>query len=124
MTVYAAAAACEGAKRVLGSEGGGVESVRVRVHCLPGVERGGRFDLATVGVNARRASEDSSSIAYIGEIEPTATRFSETILEEAGIAQLPRQPGANAMHEILDAIRQVDPTSGSLRESVSEQLQG
>jgi hypothetical protein len=123
VTVYAAAAACPGAKRALGNDGGGVGAVRIRVRCLPGVERRGRFDLATIGANARRAREDSSTIAYIGELEPTATRFSETILEEAGIAQLPNQPGADAMREILGAIRAVDPTSGSLRESVREELQ-
>ena len=121
MTVYAAAATCGGAMQALKSEGGRVGAVRVRVRCLPGVERGGRVDLATVGANARRASEDSSSIAYIGEIEPTATRFSETILEEAGIAQLPHQPGANAMHEVLDAIRRAGE-GGSLREALNDEL--
>lgn len=123
MTVYAAVATCRGAMRALENEGGGVGSLRVRVRCLPAVEHHGHFDLATIGANARRASEDSSSVGYIGEIEPTATRFSETILEEAGIAQLPHEPGANAMHELLDAIRRVDTSSDSLRESVREQLQ-
>jgi branched-chain amino acid transport system substrate-binding protein len=122
VTVYAAAAACRGAQRVLESEGSRVSSLHLRVRCLPAVEKHGRFDLATIGANARRATEDSSTIAYIGEIEPAATRFSEPILEEAGIAQLPHMPGAAAMHELLNVLERVDTSSGSLRESVRDEL--
>ncbi|MEX2107377.1 MAG: hypothetical protein WD827_00645 [Solirubrobacterales bacterium] len=122
MTVYAAAATCHQAQRAVENEGGRVGSLRIRVRCLPGVEKNGRFNLATIGANARRATEDSSTIAYIGEVEPRATRFSEPILEEAGIAQLPEMPGSKAMHKILDAIRSVDTSSGSLRESVRDEL--
>jgi len=121
-TVYAAAATCYQAQRALENEGGRVGSLRIRVRCLPGVERHGRFNLATIGANARRATEDASAIAYIGEIEPTATRFSETILEEAGIAQLPHMPGSKAMHRILSAVRRANTSSGSLREAVHDEL--
>lgn len=123
VTVYAAAGACRGAQQVLESEGSRVSSLHLRVRCLPAVEKHGRFYLATIGANARRTTEDSSTIAYIGEIEPAATRFSKPILEEAGIAQLPHMPGDAAMHELLNALERVDTSSGSLRESVRDELQ-
>jgi hypothetical protein len=121
VTVYTAARACPGAKRALAEAGGRAGSLRVRVRCLPEVRHGGRIELATVGANARRASEDSTAVAYIGEAEPAATRFSETILEEATIAQLPGTPGATAMREVLKAIEEAG--SGSLRAEVRDALQ-
>jgi branched-chain amino acid transport system substrate-binding protein len=121
-TVYAAAGACHQAQRALKNEGGRVGDLRVRVVCVPSTERHGHFDLAQIGANARRASEDSTTIAYIGELEPRATHFSETILREVGIAQLPEMSGSKAMHKLLDALRRADTSSGSLRESVNEEL--
>jgi hypothetical protein len=122
-TVYAAAANCNLATRALENEGGRAGSVRVRILCLPSTEKAGHFDLAQIGANARRATEDSSTVAYIGEPEPHATRFSETILEEAGIAQLPSTVGSKAMHMVLRAIREADTSSASLREAVRDELQ-
>lgn len=121
-TVYAASATCRQAARALRGQGDEVGSVTLRVRCLPAVEARGRVDLAQVGKNARRASEDSTAIAYIGEIEPAATRFSRPILEEAGIAQLPHQSGSLAMHSILNAVHNADTSSSSLREAVNDQL--
>jgi len=76
--------------------------VKVRAVCLPSSEKDGRLDLATIGANARRATEDSSSVAYIGEPTRAASRFAETILEEARIPQYPATPGAKAMRQVLD----------------------
>jgi hypothetical protein len=98
------------------------ESVRVQVVCLADAEDRGRLDLATIGANARRAVEDSRTVAYIGEPDPAATRFSETILEDAGIAQLSGFSGAAAMQRVLRAIRSAGD-SGSLRESVADESQ-
>jgi hypothetical protein len=123
VTVYAGVAYCHLARRTLENEGGRVGSVGVRVHCLPSTEKAGVYDLTQIGANARRATEDSTTVAYIGEPEPRATRFSETILEEAGIAQLSNMNGSQAMQKILEALRQADMGSDSLRESVREQLQ-
>ena len=64
-------------------------------------KRAGKLDLATIGANARRATEDSSSIAFIGEPTKAASRFTETILEEAGIRQYAAIPGAQAMRQVL-----------------------
>jgi hypothetical protein len=121
-TVYTAVGACNQAKRAVENEGGRVGSLRIRVVCVPSTERAGRFDLARIGANARRATEDSTTVAYIGELEPRAVRFSETILEEAGIAQLPEMSGAQAVHKLLPAIEQALDDSSSLRQSVYDEL--
>jgi hypothetical protein len=123
VTVYAGAAYCNMAQRHLENEGGRAGSVRVRLRCLPATEKAGTYDLAQIGANARRATEDSTTVAYIGEPEPHANRFSETILEEAGIAQLtgPFMNGAKAMHQVLSAIREADDSQG-LREAVDDQV--
>jgi hypothetical protein len=96
--------------------------LRLRVVCLPSVEKAGRFDLAQIGANARRAVEDSSAVAYIGEVEPRANRFATPILAEAGIAQLPETSGAKAMHKLLPAVDRALDDPSSLRESVNDAL--
>jgi hypothetical protein len=77
--------------------------------------------LAAIGAAARRASEDSSSIAYIGTPDPVAVRFSEPILEEAGIARISTSSGDVGVAHLLRVLRRAD-TSGSLRETVFEEL--
>lgn len=121
-TVYVAAGACNQAQRAVESKGPEVGSVRLRVKCLPGVEKHEHFNLARIGANARQATEDSTTIAYIGELEPRAVRFAETILEEAGIAQLPESSGAAAMAKLFQALEQADGDSGSLRQSINDEL--
>jgi len=91
--------------------------------CLPAVESGGELDLAQIGANARRAVEDSSTVGYIGERSPRATRFSRPILESAEVPQLPNQPGAPAMKQLLRAIEQASDTGGSLRQAVNDTLE-
>jgi len=122
-TVYVAVAACNQAERALENAGGRVGSLRLRVLCLPSVEKTGRFDLAQIGANARRAVEDSTTVAYIGEVEPHANRFAAPILEAADIAQLPNMSGSQAMHKLLPAIEQALDADRSLRESVNDALQ-
>jgi hypothetical protein len=102
VTVYVAAALCSEAEKELQSHGPEVGDVHVRAICLPGSEKGGKLDLATIGANARRATEDSSSIAYIGEPTRAASKFAATILEEAQIPQYAAIPGAKAMRQVLD----------------------
>jgi hypothetical protein len=121
VTAYVAAPLCAGAKRELAREGGQAGDVRVRVICLPGVESKGKLDLATIGANARRATEDATTVGYIGEPTRAASRFSEPILETAGIAQLSQSSGAVAMKQLLRAVDEAG-NSGSLRESVNDAL--
>jgi hypothetical protein len=102
--------------------GNRADDLRVRVVCLPRSETNGRIDLAQIGANARTAVEDSSTVGYIGEPSKAATRFSAPILESAEIPQLSSLPGAAAMSKLLKALEEAD-TSGSLRESVNDELQ-
>lgn len=121
VTVYVAAPLCAGAKGELARSGGRAGSVRVSAVCLAGVREGERIDLATIGANARRATQDSTTVAYIGDPTPAETRFSRPILEEADIPQLPNQPGAKAMSKLLKAIQQAGST-GNLRGSIHDTL--
>jgi branched-chain amino acid transport system substrate-binding protein len=121
VSVYAVAPACAGAKRVLGRHGARAGEARVRLICLSDSERGRAWTLAAVGANARRATQDSTSVAYIADRDQTADEFSRSILEEAGIAQLSGEPGATAMHKLLTAIEDAG-SSGNLRESVEKSL--
>jgi hypothetical protein len=121
VSVYVAAPLCAEATWELARDGGRAGDVRVRVVCLPRAKSDGRLDLAAIGANARSATEDATAIGYIGEPTRAATRFSEPILEAAGIAQLAETSGATAMRKLLKAAAEADD-SGSLRESVNEAL--
>ena len=120
MTVYVSAPLCDEADGELVRRGQ-PEGVRVQVICLKGVEADGRLELATIGANARRAVEDSRTVAYIGESTGAATRFSATILDSADILQLSETSGSAAMSQVLRAIDRSDDSS-SLRESVHTEL--
>jgi hypothetical protein len=104
VTAYVAGPLCAEAEQELARHGGEAGGMNVRVICLPSSERGGKLQLATIGANARRATEDSSSIAYIGEPSKAASRFAETILEEARIRQYSAISGALAMGKLLKAL--------------------
>ncbi len=113
VAAYVAAPLCAEA------QGGQAGDVRVRVLCLDPVERGGRLDLAQVGANARRATEDSTTIAYVEQQGP-AGRSSEPIVDSAGIAWIDSTSGARAMQRVLGAVEESD--SSALRSSVHETL--
>jgi hypothetical protein len=121
-TVYAAAPLCAEAKRELARGDGKAGNVQLRVVCLSSAESPNKLKLATIGANARRATEDSTAIGYIGEPTRAASRFSEPILESAGIAQLTETSGAAAMKKLLKAVTEAG-SSGSLRESVLGELE-
>jgi hypothetical protein len=123
VSVYAVAPACAEAKRVLATHGARDGEARLRLVCVSDGENGRSWTLAAVGANARRASEDSTAVAYIADRDPTAAEYSRSILEEAEITQLPGQSGAAAMHKLLTAIEEAG-NSGNLRESVHESLAG
>ncbi len=123
VSVYAVAPACAGAKRELAREGSRAGEVRVRAICLGKAGAGGKVDLAAIGANARRATEDSSTVGYIGEATAAATKFSSPILEAAGIAQLSGMSGEAAMNRLLAAIEAAGG-AGNLREVVDEKIAG
>jgi hypothetical protein len=123
VSVYAAAPLCAGAKRALAKGGGRSGEVRVRLACLGQAGSGGEIDLAAIGANARRATEDSSTVGYIGEATAGGTKFSSPILESAGIAQLSGMSGQAAMKRLLAAIEAAGG-AGNLREVVDEKISG
>jgi len=121
VAVYVDAPLCAGAERALTAAGGGSGAVAVRARCLPAERRGGSLDLATVGANARRAAEDSTSVAYLLSPDRVAGRFAQPILDAAGIGWVRSGSGAVAMRRALGAIEAAGE-SGALRESVREAL--
>jgi hypothetical protein len=93
----------------------------VRAVCLSSSRSTKKLGLARIGANARSATEDSTAVAYLEALDPPANRFSEPILEAAGIAGIYESSGKAAMTSLLQAIESSD--SGSLRRSVSEALE-
>jgi len=77
--------------------------------------------LAATGTNARRATEDSSTVGYLTEPDPTLAGFSRSVLDAAGIAQVANRSGQASMDALLDAIRNAEAPD-SLRESVYDVL--
>lgn len=113
---------CADARATLARAGGKAGEVHLRLVCLDDAS-GGHWQLAAVGANARRATEDSSSIAYLGEPQAAASRFSLPILETAGIGQAAGPSGAKAMTAVLKAVREAGDASG-LRGDVAASLDG
>jgi hypothetical protein len=120
VTVYVAAPLCAEAKRELARHDGRAGEVRVRVACLENVHSGARLDLAAIGANARRATEDTTTVAYI-ESDPAATRFSAEILESADIPEITDTSGTTAMSKLLKALQDAG-SSSSVRDSVRDEL--
>lgn len=119
--VYVAASLCGEAQQELKREGGKAGDLRVSAVCLPPVESGGRVDLAQTGANARRATEDSTSVAYL-EAPGPAAKFSQPIVESANIAWLEANSASTAMRRVLKALREAGSTSP--RDAVRESLGG
>jgi hypothetical protein len=120
VTAYVEKPLCEGATHQAlegdSTQGGAFE---VRLICLADARGRRGVELATVGANARRATEDSRTVAYIGEPGTTA-RFSRPILEAAGIGWITANSRAEATQQLLSALLESD--SSSLRADVREAL--
>lgn len=98
---------CEEA-REQAAQGRGDAELEMRVVCLDASGSDGEWTLAQVGANARRASEDSAAIAYVGEPAQEARRQSRPIVEAAGIAELAGFSGREAVAEVAAAIAEGD----------------
>jgi hypothetical protein len=120
VTAYVVPPLCAGAEQQLQAAGGRAGGVRVKAVCLPSIEPNGQLDLAAVGADARRATEDSTTVAYL-EPPGRAGDFSRSILEAAEVPWISGSSGKAAMTQFLRAIDRAD-SSGSLRASVSDQL--
>jgi hypothetical protein len=120
VTAYVVPPLCAEAERELAREQGRAGDLRVKAVCLPSVESHHRLKLATVGANARRAAEDSTSVAFL-EVSGRAGRFAHPILETAEVPWIASGSGRNAMAQLLKAIERAG--SGSLRASVARELE-
>jgi hypothetical protein len=94
-------AVAEGARRALaaaGGEAGGVDVEAVVVDTGPGASASEptseRPDAVRVAAAARRATQDSTAIAYIGELDSETTRTSLPITNDARILQVSPSAGA------------------------------
>ena len=86
--------AADGTRLALEQAGGKAGSIDVRARFLDDA-MGKDWDPVAVGANARRAAQDSSTAAYIGELDSAPTRASVSITNDAGILQV--SPGAGAV---------------------------
>ena len=109
------------------TEGGG--SLAVRITCLPparepelgqGVGGGRRVALPLAGDNARRAAEDSTTVAYLDLADPGVNRFTHPILEAAGIGWISAENREQAQRRLTRILLAADPNS--LRADVRDAL--
>lgn len=113
VSVYAAAPLCrEAGKRVRAGD------ITVRVVCLPPVGKTGEVDLAAAGADARRATEDSTSVAFL-EAPGPAAEFSRPVVESADIAWIETSSASTAMHRIVSAL---EGDSSSPRKAVLDEV--
>ncbi len=84
-----------GARAALADAGGEQRGAPVEIVPLDDVDGSGpdaTWSQAQVAANARTATEDSASIAYIGDLESPATQVSTPITNEAGLLQVAPGP--------------------------------
>jgi hypothetical protein len=98
VSVYAAAPLCKEAR----PRAGAVGDLQLRVVCLPSFGTRG-VNLAAAGGAARRAIEDSSSVAFL-EAPGRGAKFSRSIVEAAGVAWIETSSGSTAMRHIRSAL--------------------
>jgi branched-chain amino acid transport system substrate-binding protein len=84
----------DGARLALEQAEGKAGSIQVRAVYLDDA-KGRIWDPVAVGANARRAVQDSSAAAYIGELDSEPTRASVPITNDAGLVQV--SPGAGGV---------------------------
>jgi hypothetical protein len=120
VTAYVEASLCPAAKQELAKHDGRAGGLRVRAVCVPSPREAEKLNLATLGANARRATEDSTSVAYLEAPDPSAARLTHPILETAEVPWISESSGAAAMSRLLELLESAD--SGSLRKSLREAL--
>lgn len=119
VSVYVAAPLCNGARTELRRQGGEAGELEVRVVCLAATDSRSRADLAAAGADARRATEDSASVAFV-EAPGRTARFVRPIAESAGLAFVASASGADSMRSVLRALE--ERGSSSPRSAVLDQV--
>jgi hypothetical protein len=107
---------CAGARGEAARSGGKVEELELEVVCLDAAGKKERWTLAQVGANARRATEDSTTVAYVGEPDARARKQSRPIVAAAEIAEISGVTGEEAVARVIEAIREGD--AGQPRDAV------
>ncbi len=120
VTAYVEASLCAEAQRELRRHDGRTGDLKLRAVCLPSPHEARKVSLATIGANARRATEDSTSVAYLEAPDPAVSRFTHRILETAQIPWISEESGSAAMSRLLKLIESAG--SGSLRQQLREDL--
>ena len=93
--------AADGARLALADAEGEAGGIAVEAEYLDVAGRNeSRSDPVSAGRNARTATEDSTSIAYIGELDSAASRTSVPITNSAGILQV--APGSGATDLVVE----------------------
>ncbi|MBA2513676.1 MAG: hypothetical protein H0V26_05010, partial [Solirubrobacterales bacterium] len=87
--------AADGARLALEEAGGRAGNLEVEAEFLDDSSGSAAWDPVVVGQNARTATQDSATAAYIGELDSEPTRTSAPITNEAGIVQI--SPGAGGV---------------------------
>jgi hypothetical protein len=118
VSVYVVPPLCQGARGKVDQAGRKAGDLKVRVLCLCRVERGGRADLAMAGENARRATEDSTSVAFLEAPGPAAA-FTRPIVENADVTWVKTNSAVTVVQRILRAL-EVDGSSP--REAVLDEI--
>lgn len=103
VSVYAAAPLCREVQGEVRSIGGKAGDLAVRAVCLPTVKAKKGVDLPVAGNNARRATEDSTAVAFL-EAPGAAARFGRSIVEAANLAWVETSSGSAAAHRVLRAL--------------------
>jgi ABC-type branched-subunit amino acid transport system substrate-binding protein len=85
--------AADGGRLALEQAGGQAGELKVEASFLDDA-KGALWDPVAVGANARSAAQDSSAVAYIGELDSEPTRASAPITNDAGIVQISPTAGA------------------------------
>lgn len=117
VAVYVSKPLCGEARQELAKHSSEAGGVKVRAVCLPSAEsKGGRVDLARAGAGARRATEDSTAVAFLAAPGREGS-FTEPILEKAEIALVANRSGAAATAEVLKLLDARGPEE-SPREAV------
>jgi hypothetical protein len=110
VSVYVAAPLCAEARAELAKAGGKAGELEVRAVCLRAADANGTANLAAAGGDARRATEDSTAVAFL-EVGGPAAPFSRSIVEAADIAWVETGAGAAAVRRVLEALDKAGSSS-------------
>jgi hypothetical protein len=103
VSVYVVPPLCQEARQRVDDAGRKAGELKVRVLCLRRVERAGKADLGMAGANARRATEDSTSVAFLEAPGPAAAS-TRSIVQNAGVAWVETSSAAPVVQRVLRAL--------------------